>query len=833
MAQQNTSAQPTNPPAKPDRAAAPTGEVPVPRDARPDTPPPPPKPTRSEKLITGIAGKSLTTSERQVPLEEPPQLPINADLKVVGKRVPRVDARMKVTGAAKYTADVKLPGMLYARMVTSQHPHARVRSIDASAAELFPGVRAVHVLERILGSAVVRDKTKERESKYPIVRYAGQPIAAVAATSQAIADEAARLVRVDYEVLPFVTDLEAARRADAPLVFPGAADQAGTAGGGGGPAGVPQTGNVRGPVTGGPGRRPLGDAAKALTESDAVVDNTFRTQVQTHSALETHGVVADWRGDGLTVYASTQGTVGVRDELAEIFGLPKARVRVISEFMGGGFGAKFGAGNFGVLATQLSKKSGAPVKLMLNRKDEHLSVGNRPDSVQRLRLGARKDGTLHAIHLQMYGTGGVGTGAGTGGPAQNMYECPNVLTEESDVFTHAGPAAAFRAPGHPQGAFALEQSMDMLAERLGMDPLVLRDRNDKNEARREERRVGKQKINWAKRHAPGADKGPVKRGLGAAQSVWYRIINLDSAVEVRIDRDGSVEVLSAVQDIGTGIRTVLGQVVAEELGLGIESVIVRVGDTNFPIGPQSGGSMTTGSISPSARNAAWMVKKQLFERAAHSMGVNPGDLDLAGGRLIVKGDPARSLSFKEAAATIGTDQISARGNRSEDYGARPFAPKQRAGLGMERYGGVQFAEVAVDTETGVIKVERVVAVHDCGRPMNLLTLESQINGGIIQGVSYALFEERILDKHRGLMVNPNLDQYKIAGSRETPQIDVILLEEYIGRSSTDAGGIGEPSTIPTAAAIANAVYNAIGVRMLELPMTPARVLAALGSGRKA
>ncbi|HEY0408284.1 MAG TPA: xanthine dehydrogenase family protein molybdopterin-binding subunit [Pyrinomonadaceae bacterium] len=832
--------------AKAGPASAPTGETPVPKAAIEQARAAKAgegveaKPTRQELLPAGIVGAIMTEVERAVPVDEPPPLPVNAKLSVVGKRTPRVDGRAKVTGAARYTADVRLPGMLYARLITSPHPHARIRSIDTSEAERHPSVRAVHVLDRVLGNAELRDKSKELPGKFPIVRFAGQPIAAIAATTQTDADEAARLVRVDYETLPFVVNLEEARRSNAPLVFPGPADQAATAGGGGGPAGVTQQGNVRGPVKGGPGGKPKGDVAKGFAEAEVTVEGEFRTQVQTHSALETHGVVADWRADELVVYSSTQGTSSVRDELAEIFRLPKSKVRVITEYMGGGFGAKFGAGNYGVLAAHLSKKTNAPVRLMLDRKDEHLSVGNRPDSVQQLKIGAKRTGALTAIHLQSYGTAGTGTGAGTAGPAQNMYECPNVLTEESDIFTHAGPAAAFRAPGHPQGCFALEQLIDELAERLQLDPLALRDRVDESPARREERRIGAERVHWSRRHAPGADAGAVKRGLGVAQSVWYRLINLDSSCEVRVTRDGSVELLSGVQDIGGGIRTALAQIVAEEFGLRPTDINIRIGDTSFPGGPASGGSMTTGSITPAARNAAHNVKQQLLEQIAPQFNSTPALLEMRDGAIYARGvkgaissaGPRKLLTFRQAASRLKTEQIAARTSRADDYGGFAFKdPEAAFGFGIGRYGGVQFAEVAVDTETGIVKVERVVAVHDCGRPVNPLALESQINGGVLQGISYALYENRLLDRNTGLMVNPNLEQYKIVGSRETPEIEAVLIEEYVGRNSTDAGGIGEPSTIPTAAAIANAVYNATGARLYELPMMPARVLAALGRER--
>jgi xanthine dehydrogenase YagR molybdenum-binding subunit len=796
---------------------------------------------RKVKLPSGIVGPgtaALGEVERTLGPDEPPPLAPNAALAVIGKPTPRIDGRLKVTGAARYTADVRLPGMLWGRVVRSPYAHARIRSIDTSAAERHAGVKAVHVVTKVIGTAVLRDPSKEEPSSFPIIRYVGQPIAAVAAISPEIAEQAVKLVKIDYEVLPFVVDVDEARKPGAPLVFPGPADQAASAGGGGGPAGVPQTGNVHGPSKSGPLGPPRGDVAAGFAAAEVIVDATFRTQVQTHSALETHGLVASWGQDGLTVYASTQGTATVRDELAAVFSLPKSQVRVITEFMGGGFGAKWGAGNYGVLAAHLAKKASAPVRIMLDRKEEHMAVGNRPSSVQHLRIGAKKDGTLTAIHLDAYGTGGVGTGAGCGGPAKNMYPCPNVLIEESDVFTHAGPAAAFRAPGHPQGAFALEQAIDELAEKLGMDPVALRDKIDVDEdlggrnvdslARKEERRIGAQRFGWSARKPPGSDPGPVKRGMGMAQAIWYRFVDLDSACEVRVTRDGSVELVSAVQDIGTGIRTALAQVVAEELGLRATDVAVHIGDTRYPQGPASGGSKTTGSITPAARNAAWSVKRKLLAEVAPSLSAKPEELAMAGGKVFVAADPKRSLDFRAAARLMKTEEIAARESRSEDYGGF-IEGKGRNRAGIGGYGGVQFAAVAVDTETGIVKVERVVAVHDCGRPLNPLGVESQINGGILQGISYALYENRVLDRRTGRMVNANFEQYKILGAREVPAIEVVILEEYRGRSSTDAGGIGEPATVPTAAAIANAVYNAIGVRIRELPMTPARVLAALAA----
>ncbi|HLY41832.1 MAG TPA: xanthine dehydrogenase family protein molybdopterin-binding subunit [Terracidiphilus sp.] len=773
--------------------------------------------TKTVSMPVGVPGFTLREEERTVPVSEPPVLPVNKDLQFIGQSIERWDGHLKVSGKARYTADVQLPGMLYAKFVNANVPHARVVSVDTSEAERHPGVKGVHVIETILGNAELRDPSLEK-TKYPVVRYAGQPVAAVAAISPQAAEEAADKVKVKYEALPFVVDTELARAPNAPLVFPGAADEEGTAGGGGSEGATPQTGNIHGPAV-----HKRGDAEQGFKDADVVVDARYITQVQTHSALETHGVVADWKPDLLTVYASTQGTASVREECAGYFKLPISKVRVITEFMGGGFGAKFGAGNPGVVAAILSRKTGAPVRLMLDREEEHLSVGNRPSSDQRLRIGAKKDGTITAMQLITYGTAGCGTGAGCAGPAANLYKSGTLHIEENDVFINAGPAAAFRAPGHPQGAFALEQSIDELAERLNMDLLDLRDRIDENPVRRVQRQVIRDSAIWKSRNAKAnADAGPVKRGIGLSQSVWYRHITMESAAEVRVHKDGSVEVLSGVQDIGSGIKTVLAQIIAEQFGVPPAKVSVKIGDTNYPVGPNSGGSVTTASLSPAVRDAAWQASQKFLAAVAPALGSTVSDLTLSGGMVRSQSGKFQPVSFRAAAAKMNTPEVSAQSKRVPDY-----APKK-----IDTYGGIDVAEVAVDTETGRIHVKRVLAVHDCGRPMNPNQTISQINGGIIQGISYTLFEHRLLDPNYGLMVNANLDKYKIAGSYEVPQIEVILTESYIGQSSTDASGIGEAAGIISAgAAIGNAVYNATGVRIRQLPMTPAVVLTALNQPR--
>lgn len=766
---------------------------------------------RLEKFPVGIASVGVAEIERHIPLDEPPPLPVNAALRVIGKPVNRSDARAKVTGAVRYTVDVTLPGLLHARILRSPLPNARVRAIDPAAALRLPGVRAVLVIT----------------PKDAIVRYVGAPVTAVAARTPEVADAALRLIQVDYAPLNFVVDLDAARRSDAALVYqpgerpslaiaeiPVATD-------------LPLSGNVRGPDTQGS----RGDVAQGFAQAEVLVDGEYRTTTQTHCCMEPHAIVADWRADGLTVWMSTQFTAGVRHELAQSFGLKLSQVRVKVAAMGGGFGSKSQLGAYGRYAVMLSRQARAPVRLVFDRAEEQLDTGNRPATWQHLHLGARRDGTLTAIDLQEYGTAGVGVSAGIGNFAQALYKCPNFAVAQNDVFINAGRGSAMRGPGNTPGAFAMEQAIDELADTLGLDPLALRDRIDPSPERREERRQGAQRIGWERRHRPGTDAGRIKRGIGVAQSLWGANIYTNASCEVRVMRDGSVSVLSSVQDLGTGIGTILAQVVAEELGLRPEHITLHIGDTNFPAGPPSHGSRTTASMTPPARTAAWKVKQILFRQVAATLEVAPDQLAARDGRIVVRDDPAHGMSFREAAAGLRTDQISVIESRRDDYGG--FRRRMGdAALAQTDIGGVQFAAVAVDTETGAVRVERVVAVQDCGRPMNPKLLESQVQGGVLMGISYALLEQRIVDQTTGHVMNANLEQYKVVGPRETPPIEVVLLENYQGQSATDAYGIAEPANIATAPAIANAVFNATGVRLRSLPMTPGTVLAALGTARR-
>ncbi len=756
-----------------------------------------------EKLRLGFAGH-FEDKEVDVAVGDPVPWDPSTKFSILGKRTPRLDAAAKTTGQARYSIDQRLPGMLYGKILRSPHPAAIVKTVDLVAARKMAGVKAT--------LAILKNGEK--------VRFAGQGIAAIAADTPERAIDALSAIRVEYEPVAFVVDPEKARAETAPLVFETRVETKTSAGDmPGGRKPLPRKGNVQGPRL-----SDKGNIEEGFKQADAVVEGTYATQVQTHSALETHGFVAKWEGDELTVWASTQGIFSVRDELAQTLEIPAAKVHVITEYMGGGFGAKFGAGVEGVTAAKLAKEAGAPVKLFLDRKEEHLAVGNRPSAIQWIKAGATKDGKLTALHLIVHGNGGTNGGTGTSGPLKNIYACDNVKTEEYDVFTNAGPSSAMRAPGHPQGSFALEATMDELAAKIGMDPLEFRLKNDPSQVRQEEFRLGAERIAWKNRDARRAvtSNPELRRGVGMGAAVWYNTGGTGPKATVTIHRDGSAEVVQGVQDLGTGSRTMVGIVAAEELGLPIARVSVRIGDTRMPYGPGSGGSTTTPSSAPSIRAAAWQAKQKMAEVLGRVWEVEASAIEFSPGMVAVKGDTSKKLSWKEACGRLPEEGVSATAARAENHGDA-----------WKRFtSGAQFAEVEVDMETGIVRVVKVVAVHDCGLVVNALTTESQVQGGVIQGISYALYENRILDGGTGRMVNPNVEQYKIVGSKDVPEIEVHLISVWDGVNNTHSVGIGEPATVPTAGAIANAVSHAIGARIHRLPITPESVLEAIDRAGK-
>ncbi len=693
--------------------------------------------------------------------------PLN-QMSILSKRYPRLDGAEKVTGQAKYVYDQNPKGMLYGAILSSPHPAAKIISIDDSKVRRLPGVKAVLTDVHPTGT----------------LRYVGEDVAAVAATTAEIAKDALELFDVKYEVLPFAADLDTAMKDGAPRVFTNRS-------------------NIRDPRV-----RGEGDVEAGFAQADVIVEDEFRTQVQTQSSLETHGSVAMWEGDELIVWDSTQAVHGVREGLAKFLEMPESKVRVICQHMGGGFGSKLQPGSYSAIAAKLSKQANAPVHLMLTRKQDFLVAGNRPDSIQKIKAGAKKDGELVAFSATSWGTPGISSNARTLLPF--VYEFPNWKHEHFDVFTNAGSARPFRAPGRPQSSFAMEQIMDELAEKLGMDPLDLRLKVDTNQTRLQEWRKGAERISWNKRNkTPGSGSGPLKRGLGLGASIWSTG-GRGTKATMTVFPDGGVEVKCGTQDIGTGTRTIIAAIAAEELGLKINQIRSLVGDTNYPRSGGSGGSTTAPSVAPAIKNTTEKAKAKLIELAANHFGVQPTEIEWGNGEVSVRGAANKKLTWKEVCSLLDSESLEVHGEWVE-------------GLSSAGVAGCQFAEVEVDIETGRIDVIKIVAVHDCGLILDRLTTESQINGAVVQGVSYALYENRQMDPITGVQVNAEFENYKILGTMETPEIEVIFHDE----PERGVIGIGEPPTIPTSAAIANAVYNAIGVRIRELPMTPDKVLTAL------
>ena len=705
---------------------------------------------------------------------EPRQWSWPSERRLIGQRIPRLDGAIKATGEATYSYDINQPRLCYGKILRCSHGRARIVSLNMTAAERAPGVVAVHVLAET-GA---------------ILRYHGDPIAAVAAETEEQARDARRLIEVEYEVLPHVVTEEDAMLPDAPQVN--------------------EDGNIR------IGRlRSSGDVQAALEDADVNFEGIFRTQVQTHSSLETHGVVAEWNGDDLTVWASTQGVHAIRQSLSNYFEIPATRVHVVTPVMGGGFGSKLGPGVEDATAAELARSSGRPVKILLERDEEHLDTGNRPSAVARVKAGATQDGTLTAFAATGYGTGGITSGANF--PMPYIYSVANSYYQASAIYTDAGNQRAMRAPGHPQGSFITEAVMDELAARLQMDPVEFRQNNlPEDSLWGEQLDLGAARIGWENWHTPGdPTPGPIKKGLGCAISTWGSGGGRTRA-SCTIHPDGSVEMNTGTQDIGTGTRTIVAIVTAEILGLEVEDITVNIGNSDYPYSGSSGGSTTIPSVCPAVRVTAGLALEALFEQIAPQLEVVADQLEARVGAIGVVGNPGRSWSWSEACRILGSQPISVDG-------------QWEPGLSSSGVNGAQFAAVTVDTETGVVTVDKVSAFHDCGLVIDELTAESQVNGGIIGGLSYALFEERIMDRPTGRMVNPDFEMYHVAGPSDMPEFDVHMMDV----PERGVLGLGEPPTIPTAAAIANAVANAIGVRVHSLPITPEKVLAALHEGPEA
>ena len=506
---------------------------------------------------------------------------------------------------------------------------------------------------------------------------------------------------------------------------------------------------------------------------------------------------------------STQAVHGTREGFASGLKVPQANVRVITEFMGGGFGSKFGPDIQGLLCARVARAAGAPVKMMLDRKEEHLTTGNRPSAFARVRAGVAADGKLTAFDAQTWGTGGAG--AGSDYPLPYIYTFPNRRRTHTDVYINSGQQRAMRAPGHPQGCFVTEVLMDALADRIRMDPMEFRLKNlpalAPNAMWAKYFPMGAERINWKSRHVTGdPTPGPIKRGLGCSANRWGGA-GQGARAHCEIGSDGSVVMRCGTQDIGTGNRTIMAMVVAETLGLEVNQVTIELGDSNQPFAPGSGGSTTAAAVMPAMRVTAGKARDALFERMAPQVGVPIEQISIGVGQVMAG---PRSMSWKDACKMLGTGPVSVDG-------------QWERGLSAGGTSGVQFADVEVDIETGITRVRKIVCVQDCGLIVDAKTAETQCYGGIISGLNYAVFEERILDRNTANMVNPNMEWYHMAGQSDIPEIDVVLVDQ----PERGVIGIGEPPAVATAAAVANAIRNATGVTLRSIPITPDKLLTEL------
>ena len=708
--------------------------------------------------------------------------------RTIGKDTSRLDGMAKASGRAKYAYDVSFPDLQQAMILRSPHARGKLTALRLDEARGMPGIAAVVALKEIGNK----------------VRFVGDAIAAVAGTTLDAVRDAIEKIEADYEVETHSVDY--LMTDEAPL--------------------LDQDGNIDEDW---PEDKKSADVEAALAAAAHTHTATYRTEVQTHSSLETHGGCAKWNGNDLEIWMSTQATFGVRGELARALrrrDIKADSITVHAEFVGGGFGSKFGAGIEGLAACLLAREANKPVKLMLDRFEEHTAAGNRPASLMQVRAGTDKDGKFTVWDWRSFG--GVGFN-GRGGAVRfpNYYMKDATLRRKHvDVATDTDPARSMRAPGYPQGWFGTELFLDELAAKLGVDPLQFRLQNDSEAIRQDQWRFGAERFGWeAARARQNDDDARYRVGVGLASARWGQLGHDGTrrgrgpvhAATCRIHPDGSVESRNGAQDIGTGLKTVMAMVTAEELGIDVGDVAVTTGHTSDPIGPGSGGSTTTPSLAPAIRHAAFLAKEELRGLVAKHLGAQLDAVVCEDGSV---GTTDNKMSWRDACKLIGPTPIEARGKRFRNYKDDPF---------HRGVCGAQFAEVKVDTWTGEIAVTRMFGVQDCGLVIAKKLAESQVLGAMIQGVSYALHEQRILDQRTGRMLNGDFLRYKITGTKDLPQLECHLHSIANGHSNVGAAGLGEPPSTASAAAIANALFHALGKPVRHLPLTPEKVLRALGN----
>lgn len=728
-------------------------------------------------------------------------------------RVPRVEAADKVTGRAKYTVDIKHPGQLEGAILRSPHAHARVLALDLNPARHCPGVRAAVSL---LG----RDR---------IVRFAGQEVAAIAAIDRRAAKAALEAIVVRYEPMAAAVGMDAARRDDAPLIFTGLRkNPANTAEGPLLPALWSR--NLRGPssaLSDKPRKaRQMLAAAKAAADP-LLVEGIWRTDAQCHTTFEPHAAVARFDGETLTVHASTQAVATLAQAIAERFSWPRGNVRVIADHVGGGFGSKVGLRPETVAAIALARAAQAPVRVMLDRHEELSVTGYRPGSELSLALLAGHDGALKALSIKAFADTGAGVNSTIAALGRLMYQAEAKELVDYDVVSNLAPGSPFRGPGGPVLCFALEQAVDESAKRLGVDPIALRQRWDTDWHRQRLYSWAAGLPAWQSRNASGRQSGRFRRGVGFAAGSWLYFWQPGCELELCV-KDGRLIASTATQDIGNGSRSVVATTVAEAFGLAPDAVDVRLGDSQLPNGPLAGGSRCTATLVPAALKAADRLKAELQRQSNRALGDQPD-----WGALIATAPDTRVIAGRSPDSLKTVLGVRSPLDQAGMMGAifkwilRRFAHVE---TGAGAPGAVQVATVEVDTELGQVRVLEVQTGLAAGRIATPDLARSQVQGAIVQGIGYALYETRQVDLSSGQVLTVGLEDYRIPGIADTPEINVHFDENGFEHVPGGSVGLGEVATLPVAAAIANAVHHATGARPMSIPLRPDRLLTALKSG---
>ncbi|MBI4310676.1 MAG: xanthine dehydrogenase family protein molybdopterin-binding subunit, partial [Chloroflexi bacterium] len=750
---------------------------------------------------------------------------------VVGTRPDRHDGVDKVTGQARYSADIQLNGMLYGKILRSPHAHARIKSIDTSRALALPGVKAVVTRDDMPNvSADIRDLEEGALINYGFYSrncmarekalYRGHAVAAVAATSADIAEEALALISVDYEVLPAVLDGREAMKDGAPILHERLVPLTNASLRAGGYGDSEKRGNVSNHY-----QFILGAPEEAMRQAEVVVEREFHTEQVHQGYIEPHAATAYWRDDGyLTIWCSSQSHFGFRDHISRMLQLPYSRVKVVPMEIGGGFGAK-GVGGVYLepVAAMLSKKSGRPVKITMGRAEVFTGTGPTSGTHIRVRMGARKDGRIVAADARLIYEAGAFPGSPVGGACRTMfgpYDIANARIDAYDVVINVQKAAAYRAPGSPAGAYAVESVVDELCEKLGMDPIAFRLLNASNQGTRQVPgpvfgKVGNIEVLQAARSHPhySAPLTGKYRGRGFASGAWMNGTGPASAV-VSVNPDGTITLIEGSPDIG-GSRVAMAMHVAEVLGVPAEDVRPAVVDTDS-IGYSSGagGSGVTFKMGTACYQAAQDALRQLVERAAKIWNVAPTDVEYRNGTLQHKTDSALSMTLKQLAHRLN-------GSGGPIVGRATANPP-----GVGNAFAHHIVDVEVDPDTGKVAILRYTAVQDVGKAVHPTYVEGQIQGGAAQGIGWALNEEYVYTKD-GAVANPTFLDYRMPTSLDLPMIDTVLVEVPNPGHPYGVRGVGEVPIVPPLAAVANAVSRAIGVRLTELPMSPGKVLEAL------